>query len=190
MHLVRIITTNIGNLIIRSQEAQTLWVPPWSSEWPKHGRLNPVDGQRQRHLPLHLQEQREAGWVLGPTQGQPQDHDLSEDGTGPEKLQPLRGDHEGAPQADLPVQLRHPSQARLFTGAHTPALPPCTGGGPQPAAKPGWAELLRLCGVGLADLVRTLPSAGRVRPGQQLNVTQQSQALSWRAVMSQTREIT
>lgn len=99
--------------------------------------------------------------MLGPAQGQPQDHDLSEDGEGSEELQPHGRDCQGAPQAHLPVQPGHPEQAGLCAGARVPALPARTGGSAW-SAEGVRAEQLRRRGARLARLVRTVPAAGRI----------------------------
>ena len=56
------------------------------------------------YLPVLLAEQGAAGTALGPAQGEPQDHDLPEDGAGAEELLAHRGDPQGEEEAHVPVQ--------------------------------------------------------------------------------------
>lgn len=56
------------------------------------------------HLPVLLAEQGAPGAALGAAQGEPQDHDLPEDGACAEELLAHRGDLQGEEEAHVPVR--------------------------------------------------------------------------------------
>lgn len=63
-----------------------------------------MGGQGQGHLPVLLETQGGTGTSVGRTEGQPQENDLPEDGTGSSQLRQDRRGQKGQEEADLSVQ--------------------------------------------------------------------------------------
>ena len=88
----------------RKEKGASLPVPVRDAADPVHAELHLVGPVILRHLPVLLAEQGAPGAALGPAQGQPQDHDLPEDGAGAAELLAHRGDLQGEEETHLPVQ--------------------------------------------------------------------------------------
>lgn len=92
------------NFYRKQKESAPLSVPLGPSSRRRHAGLHLVGGQRKRHLSVLLQTQGDSRQPMGPTEGQPQDDDLSEDGPGSEELRQDRRGQKGEEETDVSVQ--------------------------------------------------------------------------------------
>lgn len=94
----------ISFLLCRKEEGAVVPVPVRDAPDTIDAELYLVGPVICRHVSILLTKQRAPGAAVGPPEGQPQNHDLPEDGTGTEKLFPHWRDSEGEEEAHLQVQ--------------------------------------------------------------------------------------